>query len=451
MLQREAEKRRLAELLAATLHSAGVNHAFVHGLDEGGRMGRDLDILVQADQLSLAVEAVRSRMHLEAWRLRVHRRRNGHFWCFAGPSGSDSVLEFDLFPRIRWGPSILVDRPEPLEGQQQFSVDPWAGFVKRILVQLLGDGAERFRRSPERLVVSAAERVHVPPRLRRLFGASSGERLWAAIEDARIDELTLLVPSLRRMLLRRSISQPPRTTVLAMMDWFANEWASRLALEPLIPVVALAGGDSATRRSLARAVAARATGQLPAIDVEVRAWPSERLVSPGWIEDGSDRTTQAPSRSWPSGGLGPIRLVVLAVDHVIESFLARRDASRLKLVVYERGLLDVIVDPRTFVPVDNDAYWLLLRLSRPNLVILLIDDAASTAAQELDPQPRPAQNTHSPPWLELVRRRCVDMILPLRQPADTLACQILGCAADWMLGPDPTPRRPQSDAHGRTT
>jgi hypothetical protein len=366
VLQRQ--KRWLAELIAEALGSDKINYAFVHGLEDPDRIGRDLDVLVQADEIDLAVEVISQQLTKHDWRVRAHRRRNGHFWCFTSATTSGPVLEFDLFPRIRWGLSVLVNRPEAIAERNGFPFDPWAAFVKRVLIQVLAHGVDPIKRSPERLDLSEAERMHVPRHLAARLGAAAGERLWSAIVDRNLDELDTLSPQLRYALLRRSVTQPPTETLRALVDWFANKWATRLSRIPILPVVAIVGVDERRRAAVVEAMLSKAPWMLPVISVE---WRRQRLLS-------SPRRT-APRRGSdttesPSGRRGRGASLRAIASYVREMSADRREAAQLRLVLHDEDTSDLPMgEPR--------ALSLAGRLSRilpkPDLTVMLVEEAAS--------------------------------------------------------------------------
>jgi hypothetical protein len=407
----QVQKVRLAEVLRDTLRDNGINHAFVHGLEDPGRLGRDLDLLVQTDQLASSVRSVSRRLSRDDWRVRIHRRWNGHYWCFASPRNSNTVLEFDLFPLIRWGPSILVDRPEPLVDGGGFFRDPWAAFVKRVLVQLLAHGSGRFRQSPERLGTSMAEQRVAPVQLRRLFGDRAAGHLWHVILQRNIDELGALAPALRRALLVRSLAQPPRETVTAVTDWALNELTTSFARTPLLPVVAIVGSDETKRVSVADALAAKARDRLPAVSVEMgRLRPSNSGLSPAMIS----------------------RLREIEHD--------RRAASDLRLVVRHGVMGNVRSDAR----VSTEE---LPSQAAPgaNVIALLTD---TPSLDDIDPRAAEGIVT-SADWTRVGRRRTLIVALRPGTPAEAAADFILGAVADWVFAAVPAEARMPGEWGGR--
>jgi hypothetical protein len=322
------------------------------------------------------------------------------------------VLEFDVFPRIRWGPSILVDRPEPLVDGSGFFHDPWAGFVKRVLVQVLAHGNARFRQSPDRLGTSMAEQRVVPARLHRFFGDRTGGHLWHTILQRNVDELGALAPTLRRALLIRSLAQPPRETVAAVSDWALNELTTSFARTPLLPVVAIVGSDEANRVSFAEALAAKARERLPAVRVEF-----------GQLRQGS---------SWLSPAV---------IDRLREIEHDRRAASGLGLVIRH--------GPMSHVRSDEHASTSGLPSQAAPAAHVIAVCTDTTGMDDIDAPP--AEGIGTPPnWTRSGRRRTLIVALPAGSSADAAADVILGTIVDWVFGsaaseaqepPEPEPRR----------
>jgi hypothetical protein len=434
----QRHKRWLAELIAEALGSDKINHAFVHGLDDPDRIGRDLDVLVQADEISLAVDVISQQLKKHDWRVRAHRRRNGHFWCFTSATTSGPVLEFDLFPRIRWGLSVLVNRPEAIAERDGFPFDPWAAFVKRVLIQVLAHGVDPIKRSPERLDLSEAERMHVPLHLAALLGAAAGERLWSAIVERNLGELDTLSPRLRHALLRRSVTQPPTETLRALVDWFANEWATSLSRIPILPVVAIVGVDERRRAAVVEAMLSKAPRMLPVISVE---WHRQRLLSsPRRTAPRGGSDTTESGRRGRGASLGAI------ASYVWEMSTDRREAAQLRLVLRDGDTSDFPMDEPRALPL---AATLSRILPKPDLTVMLVEEAASVPVRTAGiAEDRDGIRQ----TIRLSTASLVAVVVPPGQESDA-ADSIVRHVAEWMFssasGRTPgRPRRSSSKAAG---
>ena len=208
----------------------------------------------------------------------------------------------------------------------------------------------------------------MPRHLAARLGAAAGERLWSAIVDRNLDELDTLSPQLRYALLRRSVTQPPTETLRALVDWFANKWATRLSRIPILPVVAIVGVDERRRAAVVEAMLSKAPWMLPVISVE---WRRQRLLS-------SPRRT-APRRGSdttesPSGRRGRGASLRAIASYVREMSADWREAAQLRLRLHDEDTSDSPMG-------EPQASSLAGRLSRilPKQIstVTLVEEAAS--------------------------------------------------------------------------
>jgi hypothetical protein len=290
-------KVQVARELAGSLDAAGINYAFIHGLERfPAAMGRDLDLLVQHDQMDRAVLGAMRHFRGQKWHFVAHRRLNGHYWCFVAPPDRRIVCEFDLIPCLRWGPAILVDRPHPVAGIEHFKTDPWASFVKRLLLQLLSGNTAKLHKRPEELVIADVERAVVRRSLADFVGEGLSTSLIRAIELRDFDALPSLIPSLRRAVVLRSIRQHPGAALGSVLDWARNEFAASPLAKPIVPILGIVGVDGVGKSSLLHHVEREIRARLPVLDVQTRHWRPRILPSLGRLVG---KTTASLPRPWP--------------------------------------------------------------------------------------------------------------------------------------------------------
>ena len=189
---RSGLQEQVAHELASRFEAVGIRYAVVHGLEHYPAFPhRDLDLLVHDHQVERAVDE--AQRHFESRQLRfvAQRRINGSCWCFVAARGAGAVCEFDLIPRLRWGPAILVNGPHPLSTIGIFRVDPWASFVKRVLIQLLGGNIAKLATRLDELALSDAERQHVPEMLAGYLGKQLAGTLINTIDGRDIRSFDL--------------------------------------------------------------------------------------------------------------------------------------------------------------------------------------------------------------------------------------------------------------------
>ena len=157
-----------------------------------------------------AVTAAKRHFHGKNWHFVAHRRMNGLYWCFVAPPDRGMVFEFDLLSCLRWGPVTFVDRPHVLGRINNFKVDPWASFVKRVLIQLLGGNTAKLQKRPDELGITNAERPVLDRLLPAYFGEALAKSLIQAINHRDFEELRSLIPPLRKAAVVLALQATPR-------------------------------------------------------------------------------------------------------------------------------------------------------------------------------------------------------------------------------------------------
>ena len=431
-------QERVAYELALAFEAAGVRHAFIHGLERFPAFtSRDLDLLVPSDQIENAVAAAERHFRSSGHRFVSHRRINGSCWCFVAASAGRTVCEFDLVPRLRWGPAILADEPRALSRIGPFRVDPWAGFVKRVLVQLLGGNIAKLSRRHEELALSDSERLHVPAVLSAYVGVTLAEMTMSAIDERDLNRLRNLIPRLRRSVVARCVTRRPRRLLAATVDWARNELAASPIARPIVPLLAVVGVDGVGKSTLVEHVRVQLRERLPVLDVQTRHWrpslipPLKQVVRGRFTADPSP--AQPPRRSPGRGQL--LRLAYYGVDFCIGGWWRDRRASAgLVAVVYDRCLLDMLVDPVRFGLTSTAGVRCIRRIApAPDVVVLLHDDPDEIHARkgELDVREIARQQAE---WLALAAAGEVHVVLSAREPVDVLAARVVDHVIDRFLG-----------------
>jgi hypothetical protein len=435
-------KVQVARELAGSLDAAGINYAFIHGLERfPAAMGRDLDLLVQHDQMDRAVLGAMRHFRGQKWHFVAHRRLNGHYWCFVAPPDRRIVCEFDLIPCLRWGPAILVDRPHPVAGIEHFKTDPWASFVKRVLLQLLSGNTAKLHKRPEELVIADVERAVVRRSLADFVGEGLSTSLIRAIELRDFDALPSLIPSLRRAVVLRSIRQHPGAALGSVLDWARNEFAASPLAKPIVPILGIVGVDGVGKSSLLHHVEREIRARLPVLDVQTRHWRPRILPSLGRLvgkeRPGEDLIARPPRRSPGRGQF--LRIAYYGVDYCIGAWRDRHAAARLIAVVYDRCALDMLVDPWRFGFKTSRGVGLVRRLARgPQLVVLLHDSRERIRARKSELEPEEIDRQQAA-WLALAEKGEIHLVLRVEAPPDILAVRVVDQVIDRLFGVESEP------------
>jgi hypothetical protein len=362
--------------VGATFDRAGVEHVFLHGVEADAR-DSDVDVAVSRESLCVVDLTVRT----------------GTFGRLL------QRLDYDV-PWYRYY-VVATDDPDRRYRELDVACDPWGigryGTAARVALankrrldglnvpqpaaEALYLAVKRARKGAEPGELERLRRAHrADPEgtrmlMRQEFG-SAGERVAEALEDSSDieDALTSLSTELDRSrrsplrLIRRAEHQSRRT-------------ARRLA-RPTGLVIGLAGPDGVGKSTLAQGLQLNAIGAFRSVRL-LHLRPA-LLPAPARLLGRRPAATDMPHGRPPSGRIASTaRVGYLALDALL-GWPARVAVPRIRstLVVVERGLLDLTVDPHRYrlgraSPVLRRVVHLL---PRPDLTLLL--DAPAEVVHE---------------------------------------------------------------------
>jgi len=433
-------KVQIARELADTFDAAQINYAFIHGLERfPAEMGRDLDLLVQRDQINDAVTAAMRHFHAKNWHFVAHRRMDWPVVCFVAPPDRGIVFEFDLLSRLRWGPVIFVDRPGALGRIDTFKVDPWASFVKRVLIQLLSGNTTKLEQRPDELSITIVERSVLGRVLPDYFGKAVTNSLIRAVDDRDFQALRSLIPSLRRAAIVLSVRRRPGSALASVLDWARNELFVSMFCRRIVPVLGIVGVDGVGKSSLLHHVETEIRTRLPVLAVETRHW-RPRVLPPLSRLLGRDDLWEAgiarPPRRSPGRGQF-LRIAYYGIDYCIGAWRDKRAAAQLTAVVYDRCVLDMLVDPLRFGLKNSAGISLVRRLARgPDLVVLLLDNVERIRARKSELEAAEI-NRQQAAWIALAQKGEVHLVLRVQGPPEALAPQVVDHMIDRFFGVGP--------------
>jgi hypothetical protein len=418
--------------VAEAWNSAGIRYAVANGLEGYPETtGRDLDVVVAPEDLKGAGEIARAVMQLRGLRPVSRYRQELTQHIGLCPRGGDAVI-IDLFPGLRWGPVRLVEAPRPGDRVGPFAVDPWASFVKRILLHVLVAPGAKFSSETARLDLTEAERSAAVSVLPQWMGKALAARTMAAIEARDVAALERLRPWLRASLAVRSFRRRPLRTLRTAGECVRAR-ASLAICPPAMPTLSVVGPDGVGKSTLIANVARRAERRLRCPTVAVRHWRPGVLPQLGSLAGRPLPTAGRPPRR-TAGRFAWLRSIYYATDFVVGARLRDRRISRnLGLVVYDRGALDMCVDPLRYgLSTDRPVRRLLRFLPRPDLIVLLYDVPGRIRARKEELEEEEIQRQLDR-WMELAGAGEVDVVLPVSAPSAVLAERVVDRLAQLLV------------------
>ena len=250
----------------------------------------------------------------------------------------------DLLPSLEWrgakyldGTTVLDERvlspsgiPRPRVAHEAlvswFSSLLWGGFFKPryrdvILEAVREDGDELARV------------------LRAAVGKRWGNRLWLCASQGEPEESELWANRLRRALLRRALARTPLQTVAGRLRFYVAE--VRLHLNPPLPWLAVLGPDGSGKSTLLAGLREQWPQSLGLVHTHhLRPHRLNRHnASPGPVVD--------PHGLPPRGTLTSVAVLLFVILDWWIGYWTQivRERAKHGVVVFDRHLLDVLVDP----------------------------------------------------------------------------------------------------------
>lgn len=198
--------------IVSAWNEASLCYAIMHGIDEyPAAVGRDLDILVEPNDQELLLSIAREILLKNGWQ--VVRPVNTWGERIVGFSGNNG-LELHTVRKLSWREIIFSTRPEPQSSDSFFPRDPWATFVKQILMPGFRGDADKVHSNLASLVFNEGERNLIRTRLSAMV-IPRDRALAASIPDRPADDVITALPVLRSAMVKRVWQHEPLLGLLS--------------------------------------------------------------------------------------------------------------------------------------------------------------------------------------------------------------------------------------------
>lgn len=231
------------------------------------------------------------------------------------------------------------------------------------------------------LIASAAKAGSALEKLvRRAFGTKLGDELLELARRDRLEDSNTLAGPCRRAIWRRAFFRRPLATIAGWIGYYGAEL--KLHLRPTGMTVAVLGPDGAGKSTVCSILSEMNRGQLPFSAIEVQHMYERALPRLSELKKGRIRrrpltpaVTHDPHGKKPHGLVSSIfSLFYTAIDQWISRIIwGRTKMSRNLLVLNDRHMLEIVVDPKRFrYGGPKGLARLFMRLvPRPDLIVLL--------------------------------------------------------------------------------
>jgi thymidylate kinase len=297
----------------------------------------------------------------------------------------------DLLPSLEWRGATYLDRAAVLQDRELspfglprprfaheavvswFSSLLWGGFFKRryrdVIIEAVRNDGDEFAR-----VLHAAA------------GKRWGQLLWLSASQDRPEESELWARQLRRAVVRRALARAPLQTIISRLRFYFAE--ARLHLSPPLPWIAVLGPDGSGKSTLLAALRDSWPQSLGPVHIH-HLRPSRLTRHRGSTEPVVDPHGQPPRGTVPSIAA----LIFVTLDWWIGYWTwIVRQRAKLGLVVFDRHLLDMLVDPVRYR--YGGPPWLARAacqlVPRPNIIVVL--DAPATVVRARKQEVTPAES-----------------------------------------------------------
>ena len=194
-----------AEIVAAWNESR-LSYAIMHGIDEyPAAVGRDLDILVEPNDEERLLSVAREILLKNGWQVvRPVNTWGERIVAFSGNNG----LELHTVRKLSWREIVFSTRPEPQSSVDFFPRDPWATYVKQILMPGFRGDSDKVRSNLALLDLNESERNLIRIRLSAMVTARARATAMS-IPDRPADDVIAALPGLRSAMVKRVWQHEP--------------------------------------------------------------------------------------------------------------------------------------------------------------------------------------------------------------------------------------------------
>ena len=431
----QCRRKLILEQIALTWNLAEIQYGVVHGLEAYPvQIGRDLDVLLEREDMDRCMSLALKVLKEHGWKPTIHRQPWA-IWIIAYYFDKDGIhaLEIDLFSTLQWGFVLLADSVtefEDCELKGPFRIDPWGSFVKRILIQILGNNFNRFLSRKDELKISKDELKLISEKLPEYFGNTLSSNLLRALKTNGVMELKKEIFSFRKKMHQRALYNKPTKLIIGSYYWARNELALNVITKPVMPVIALVGPDGVGKSTILRELKNQYLDTKSVCSrVDMRHWRPGLLPQLGQLfkkqsaEEQDKNNQPVPPRRDP-GRFTLFRSLYYSLDFILGYWLIDRPSTaKFHIVLYDRHALDMYVDPVRY-GIDKMPKWLLKVIRKPDFLILLSDapELIRKRKAELSTQEISRQLST---WESLYQQGKVDDIIRVDGPSEQIAARVM--------------------------